>query len=107
MKKLMLTLVCLAIVLLSTNVNAQDTKKSDSFKPGWYLGANGGVSWFLGEGSNFILDPNSNFSLIDNAGLLGRLSAGYDFTPVVGVKAMLGYTANRYPNHLIGDAIQQ
>ena len=47
MKKLMLALVCLTTVFLSANLNAQDTKNSDSFKPGWFLGANGGVNWML------------------------------------------------------------
>ena len=103
----MLTLVCLAIVLLSTNVNAQDTKKSDSFKPGWYLGANGGAGLYLAEGSNFFSSsPFVNFNIIDNLGWKARLSAGYDFTPVIGLRGMLGYTQNRWPDNRFGNKIQ-
>ena len=59
----MLTIVCLATLILSTYVSAQETKKSDSFKPGWYLGLNGGVSWMFAEGNNFLSnEPNAAFS---------------------------------------------
>ena len=107
MKKLMLILVCLTIVLLSSSTYAQNTKKSDAFKPGWYLGANGGVSWMFAEGNNFLSsEPNAAFSLIDNAGLTGKLAAGYQFTPVVGLRAMLGYTQNRWTNYMYSHNIQ-
>ena len=100
MKKLMITAVFLALALAS-GIKAQSQSKSDStaFKPGWYITANGGVSWILAEGNNFLRSSvNDYFSLLNNGGLSARLGAGYDFTPVYGVRSYLGYTATNWPD---------
>ena len=102
MKKLMLILVCLTIVLLSSSTYAQNTKKSDAFKPGWYLGLNGGVNWFMGEGNDFITDGGA-FPLNYAPGYLGRLEAGYQFNPVYSVRGFLGY--NLFNHHFRNSSI--
>lgn len=100
MKKLIVTAVFLALGF-AFMVNAQEETKTEKydFKPGWYIMGNGGVSWILAEGNDFIGNAgDSYFSLLKNAGLNARLGAGYDFTSVYGVRANLGYTATNWPD---------
>lgn len=94
----------LLIICLTGNVVGQS---SSTFKPGWYLGANTGFSWYFAEGNNFLASAPSYFSIVDNAGMLGRLGLGYDFTPSFGIRGMLGYTNNRWPDtRQVGNAIE-
>ena len=100
MKKLTIAAVFLALAF-GSGIKAQSQTKTDStaFKPGWYITANGGVSWILAEGNNFLRSSNNDyFSLLKNGGLSARLGAGYDFTPVYGVRSYLGYTATNWPD---------
>lgn len=94
----------LLIICLTGNLVGQN---SSTFKPGWYFGANTGFSWYLAEGNNFLVSDPSYFSVVDNAGMLGRLALGYDFTPSFGIRGMLGYTNNRWPDtRQAGNAIE-
>ena len=109
MKKLIIPTVLFVFALFGF-VHAQEAKKTDSylFKPGWYVGANGGYNLFLGEGNNFFnpLMGNSKpyvFNLKDNGSFLGRAVAGYNFTPTIGIRGMLGYVNTSWPNAYITD----
>ncbi len=80
---------------MSISLFAQKTTAKDGFKPGWFIGLNGGANWFLGEGNNFIdgTDRNS-WSIGKSMGYLGRLELGYNFNSVYGLRFMAGY--NQY-----------
>jgi outer membrane protein OmpA-like peptidoglycan-associated protein len=91
MKKLIFTTVLLVSMLFTTN--AQSTSDND-FKPGWFIGLNGGVNAFFGEGNDFLSNDNSTVQLGDMIGYLGRFELGYKFSPVWGLRGMLGY--NKY-----------
>ncbi len=100
----MIFVTSLLVVFLTSNLVGQN---SSTFKPGWYLGANTGFSWYFAEGNNFLASAPSYFSIVDNAGMLGRLGLGYDFTPSFGIRGMLGYTNNRWPDtRQVGNAIE-
>ena len=103
MKKLIVSSV-LVIMGLLTSVNAQEQKATvtNAFKPGWFIGANGGLNLFLGEGNNFF-NPNKPFvSPTKNIGGLGRFALGYNFTPVVALRGMLGYNAYSWSTVPVG-----
>lgn len=93
MKRIIVTAVWLVIGLaLSLNAQEQEKPASQTFKPGWFIGANLGVNTFFGEGNNFITPNNPHyFSLIKNSNFLGRAELGYKFTPVIGLRGFLGY----------------
>jgi len=99
MKKLFLLTACLFLGLIAT-VSAQTD--STKFKPGWSLGLNGGVNWFMGEGNNILDGTGSNaWSLPGSMGYLGRFSGTYNFTPVWALRGMLGF--NQYNHYRPGD----
>jgi len=107
MKKLIVLVVCIGSFLI---LSSQQVKNENpySFKSGWYVGANGGYNIFLGEGNNFfnpLLKNNKPyvFNLKDNGSFLGRLVAGYDFTPVFGLRGMLGFVNTSWPNATINN----
>lgn len=87
------------MLILFVSVYAQEVKKENSttFKPGWYMGANGGLNWFYGE-NNFPINPAPVVTLTQNIGYLGRLELGYQFTPVYSMRSFLGYRLNNYFN---------
>ncbi len=94
MKKL--TIITL-VLLMTTVLQSFAQEKSTAFKPGWSLGLNGGVNWFMGEGNNILDGTGSNaWSLPGSMGYLGRFSGTYNFTPVWALRGMLGF--NQY-NH--------
>lgn len=96
MKKRIFTTFCLGAALL-TGVFAQEkADNSSSFKPGWYLGLNGGINMFMGEGNNFIQTTNPYVGPWKNEGFLGRFALGYNFTPVIGLRGMLGYNSYKW-----------
>jgi len=108
MKKLILTTVLFTFVFLCS-VSAQEAKTNPYiFKPYWYVGANGGYNLFMGEGNNFLNGLMGNnkpyvFNLKDNGSFLFRGVAGYNFTPVIGLRGMLGYVNTSWPNAYITD----
>lgn len=98
MKKVIATILCLGFVFVTYS---QQTEKinSGTYQPGWYLGANAGVNWFMGEGDNiFSLKQDNIFSLRGNIGFIGRAVVGYDFNHVIGLRAMLGYADHNWPD---------
>ena len=94
MKKVIVTILCLGFVFVTYS---QKTEKinSGTFQPGWYLGANAGLNWLLAEGNN-PFDNKAYFSFDKNKGFIGRAVVGYDFTPVIGLKGMIGYAHHGY-----------
>ncbi len=99
MKKIILAAAWL--IMGHTLSFAQEQKKpaNDSFKPGWFIGANLGVNTFYGEGNNFITPNNPHyFSVIKNSSFLGRAELGYKFTPVIGLRGFLGYMQTNWPD---------
>ena len=95
MKKITLSLVVLALGLTITST-AQQSKNVD-FKPGLFMGLNGGVNLFAGEGNNFLVKgANNNWSLDQSMGYLGRLELGYHFSPVYSLRGMIGVNDYNY-----------
>lgn len=94
----MLTALLIGVVLVA---GAQRTGNTPTyaFTPGWYFGAHWGANIYLAEGNNF-LNPKQAyyFALKDNTGFMGRVGLGYDFSPVFGVRGMLGSTFHYWPD---------
>ena len=87
-------IVSVGLILgLIASANAQTKAETPAFKPYWYLGLNGGVNMFMGEGNNFLQNSNPYVSPTKNVGGVGRLALGYNFNPVWGLRGMLGYHA--------------
>lgn len=82
---------------ISAGAQKEESPLANDFKPGWFLGANGGINWFLGEGNNFIRPNAGNkVDLIKGIGVLGRASLAYKFTPVYALRGSLGYNHNNH-----------
>lgn len=95
MRNLIITAVFLAMGI-TFSLNAQEKTTSvteNAFKPGWYIGGNAGINMFMGEANNFFRPVSSYYiSPFDkNYSYLLRAELGYRFTPVVGLRGMLGY----------------
>jgi outer membrane protein OmpA-like peptidoglycan-associated protein len=87
-------IVSVGLILgLIASANAQTKAETPAFKPYWYLGLNGGVNFFMGEGNNFLNKNKPYVSPDKNVGGLGRIALGYNFNPVWGLRGMLGYNA--------------
>jgi OmpA-OmpF porin, OOP family len=99
MRNLIVTAVFLAMGITFSLTAQEKTKTANAFKPGWYLGGNIGINTFVAEGNNFITPNNAHyFNLIDNSSYLGRFELGYKFTPVIGLRGMLGYQHTNWPD---------
>lgn len=107
MKKFILTIMLMGFVFIA---NSQQVLKTNTepFRPGWNIGVNGGINFYMAEGNNF-LNPNqgSYFSLKDNTGLIGRLSLGYDFTKVIGLRGFVGLAGHVWPDILFDPPLIQ
>lgn len=107
MKKTTFLISFLMLVLIGF-VHAQEKTGSDQaqvkpdqyadFSPGWYIGINGGLNWFLGDGNDFLESSNGSVNISKSTGCLGRFELGYQFTPVFGVRTLLGF--NRYNQYV-------
>jgi len=82
--------------VLSISAQEQTKAIARTFKSGWFIGANSGMNLFMGEGNNFLSSSKPFVSPIHNVGFLGRFAVGYNFTPIVGLRGMLGYHALGY-----------
>lgn len=94
------------LTILSFSIFAQAKSNKDSFNPGWFIGLNGGVNWFLGEGNNIFdgTDRNS-WSVGQSMGYLGRLELGYNFNSVYALRFMTGYNQfNQYTKNRVTGA---
>jgi len=96
MKKLYFIIALFAIGLMVFTINAQKIQSSKNiFKPGWFIGANAGPTWFLAEGNN-VLHDNNKVTFSKNVGAQGGLLVGYDFNPIYSLKGTAGYRNYRY-----------
>ena len=94
LKKIIFIWFC--IVGFSMALNAQYYRRVATY-PTWYIGADTGVNWFLGEGNNPMKSSNY-FSVIQNAGLMERVSVGYNMNPIIGFRSFLGLTLHSWPD---------
>lgn len=92
----------LIIVLLfgySSIVYAQEARvfSTKIFKPDVYIGANTGFNLYVGEvyKSYLFSNPLSAFGIIE------RVTIGYNFNPVLGVRSFIGYTNHTWPDNNI------
>lgn len=81
--------------LISVTASSQHSSRGVSayiFHPEWYSGANAGLNsyWAEGMGGYIKTQPLSTIAL------MGRFTAGYNFTPVLGVRGMLGYAGHSW-----------
>lgn len=82
----------LFVCTFTINVNAQKRRVSAFiFQPHWYLGANMGLNTFVGEGWGV-------YSPLQSLGFSGRVAGGYNFSPVIGFRAMAGYATHNWPD---------
>jgi len=97
MKKLYFIIVFFGVGVLYTSISAQKSTKSSTsnFKPSWFIGANGGINWYLAEG-NDIFDSRYNNSLGDKFGSQFNGVLGYNFSPVHALRGMVGYNQFKY-----------
>ena len=103
MKKWIVTALCVGFTLITYSQQKENTAPG-AFRPAWYVGANGGYNIFLGEGNNFFNEDKPHiFTLKDNGSYLGRFVLGYDFTPAIGIRGMLGYVNTNWPNAFLTD----
>jgi len=97
MKKLYFLIALFAIGLLLFTINAQKTENTAyKFKPGWFVGANGGINWYLAEGNDFLFESTNKLVFLKNIGLQGNINAGYNFTPVYSVRGGLQFDKYSY-----------
>ena len=97
MKKIyLLTTLFVAISISLVSIIAQQNNQSQvaAFKPGWFIGANGGLNWFLAEGNDFIFEETNRAIFLKNTGYQGRLFVGYKFNPILALK--VGGEYNNY-----------
>jgi hypothetical protein len=97
MKKLYFLIALFAIGLLLFTINAQKTENTAyKFKPGWFVGANGGMNWYLAEGNDFLFESTNKLVFLKNIGLQGNINAGYNFTPVYALRSGLQFNHYNY-----------
>lgn len=78
---------------LSFVSNAQYTGDK-SFHPHLYMGASAGINSYWGEGyTDYMLEHAQN-----SLGFIGRVSLGYNFTSVLGLRGSFGYSQHNWPN---------
>ena len=97
MKKLYFIIALLGVGLLYFTVTAQKSSESSTsnFKPSWFIGANGGMNWYLAEG-NDIFDSRYNNSLGEKFGSQFNGVLGYNFSPVHALRGMVGFNQFKY-----------
>ena len=98
MKKLYFIIALFAVGLMLFTITAQKTELTpkSQFKPGWFVGANGGMNWYLAEGNDFLFENTNKLVFLKNIGLQGSLNAGYSFSPVYALKGGLEFDQYNY-----------
>jgi hypothetical protein len=87
----------LAIILsvFSITANSQNHSPGVSryiFRPEWYVGANTGLNSFWGEGVGGYIRTRP----LSTIAIMGRATMGYNFSPVLGIRGMLGYSQHNW-----------
>ncbi len=98
MKKLYFIIALFAVGLMVFTITAQKTEQTpvSKFKPGWFVGANGGINWYLAEGNDFLFEKTNKLVFLKNIGLQGALTGGYSFTPVYSLRGGLEFDKYNY-----------
>lgn len=98
MKKLYFIIALFAVGLMLFTITAQKTGQTPTsqFKPGWLVGANGGMNWFLAEGNDFLFETNNKLVFLKNIGTQGALNVGYNFSPVYAFRTGLEFDKYSY-----------
>lgn len=98
MKKLYFIIALFAVGLLVFTITAQKTNQTPSakFKPGWFIGANGGLNWYLAEGNDFLFESTNKFVFLKNIGGQGVVNLGYQFSPVYALRGGLEFDKYNY-----------
>lgn len=77
---------------ISWSVSAQNRRVSlYIFQPHWYLGGHAGVNSFVAEGIG-------SYSPLESLGMMARISGGYDFSSVFGVRGTAGIVTHTWPD---------
>jgi hypothetical protein len=76
--------------ICSSLTNAQFTKKV-LYRPFYYVSVRTGTNVFVAEGF-------SDYSMTKALGFNGTLSAGYNFTPVIGLRGNVGLSTHSWPD---------
>ena len=101
------TIILILILNHIINANSQSYRiTSTLFKPGWYVGVNGGLNMYIAEGNEFWY-PNKPyiFSIKDNGGFVAHAVVGYEFTPLWGLRGSVGYLQHNWPDIRINQII--
>jgi len=93
MKKLYFIIALFAVGILLFTITAQKTEQTPAskFKPGWFIGANGGMNWYMAEGNDFLFESSNKLVIFKNIGSQGVLNLGYNFSPVYALKGGLEF----------------
>jgi OmpA-OmpF porin, OOP family len=93
MKKLYFIIALFAVGILLFTITAQKTEQTPAskFKPGWFIGANGGMNWYMAEGNDFLFENTNKLVFFKNIGSQGVVNLGYNFTPVYALKGGLEF----------------
>lgn len=83
-------LVILFLVVVGFTTKAQYSRTVPFFQE-WYVGGNGGVNYYLAEGY-------AGYPIMNALGYIGRISIGYCFTPVIGIRGAVGLSTHTWPN---------
>ncbi len=90
MKRKHLIKALLAFLIMPFLVNAQQRRVSAFiFQPEWYAGLHAGVNMMVAEGF-----PSYNW--LQSTGVSARPVIGYQFSPVLGVRGILGVQSHRW-----------
>ena len=98
MKKVAFVLFILAF---ATNICAQKYTKKTLYNPVFTIGVNGGLNYFMGEDVGKYLPKLSTAPL----GYSGRMLVGYNLSPKVGIRTMLGFGSFNSPHTVSKDTL--
>lgn len=103
MKKLYILFALFALGLTYSSADAQKSSQmsGNTFKPGWFIGANGGINWYFAEG-NDITDSRylNSIHLGKDIGYQFGGVLGYNFNEISALRGTLGY--NHYKQYIKG-----
>lgn len=96
MKKLyfIIVLISVGISLFTLTAQKSGISPESKFKPGWFVGANGGINWYLAEGNDFLFENTNKLVFLKNIGTQAQVNLGYQFSPVLALRG--GYEFDQY-----------
>ena len=97
-----------AVGVMIVTLTAQKTvqKPASIFKPEWFVGANGGINWYLAEGNDFLFQKTNKLIFLKNIGQQGTLNIGYSFNPALSLKGCFEFNKYNYAyiSSVVGEA---